>query len=135
MDGNPVEPIRPDEDRQLAILAEALYLANLLLLPGIAFIWLVLLYRKHRSRASVLSLCHLRQTLVASIWAGVLLLPITLLTIAVGGYESIGAWSVAIIYFTTCHASLVLLGVVGLARAMAGQTYKFPLIGPVCGSN
>ena len=28
---------------------------------------------------------------------------------------------VVIIYFTTCHATLVLLGVMGLAKAMAGQ--------------
>ncbi len=124
-----------DRDRQLAILAESLYLANLLLAPGVAFAWLLRLYLKNRNSTSALALCHLRQTLAASIWAGVLLLPITLLTIAVGGYESIGAWTAAILYFTVCHASLVLMGIVGLARAMAGQAWRYPLIGPVCGGN
>ena len=37
---------------------------------------------------------------------------------------------VLIIYFTVCHSTLVLFGVVGLAKAMAGQCWRFPLIGP-----
>jgi uncharacterized Tic20 family protein len=122
-----------NDEKQLAVLAESLYLANLLLTPAIAFFWLLWLYRKRRNTASPLALCHLRQTLVASIWAGVLLLPFTVLTIAVGGYQSIGAWTVAILYFTVCHASLVLMGIVGLAKAMAGQPWRYPLIGPVSG--
>ena len=120
------------DDKQLAVMAESLYLCNLLLLPGIAFVWLLLLNVRRSSAASPLALCHLRQTLVASIWAGVLLLPITVLTIAIGGYQSIGAWTTALLYFTVCHASLVLLGIVGLAKAMAGQAWRYPLIGPVC---
>ena len=124
----------PEHDKRLAVTAEALYLINLLLLPGIAFIWLVLLYRKHRDEASPLALCHLRQTLVASIWAGVLLVPFTLLTIAVGGYDSIGAWTVALIYFISCHNSLILLGVVGLSKAMSGQLWRYAIIGTVCGT-
>ena len=127
--------MRNEPNNKLAVTAEALYLCNLLLLPGIAFVWLVVLYRKQRNVAAPLAHCHLRQTLAASIWAGVLLLPVTVLTIAVGGYESIGAWTVALLYFTVCHASLVLLGVVGLAKAMSGQTWRYPLIGPVCGSS
>ena len=122
----------PENNTSLAVTAETLYLLNLLLLPGIAFVWLLLLLRKYRGKASPLAICHLRQTLTASIWAGVLLLPVTVLTIAVGGYQSIGAWTIAIIYFTVCHASLVLLGVVGLAKAMAGQLWRYPLIGPIC---
>lgn len=123
-----------DKDKRVAITAEALYLLNLLLLPGIAFILLLLLNRKHHSNASPLALCHLRQTVAASIWAGVLLVPFTILTITVGGYESIGAWTVAILYFIICHSSLILLGVFGLSRAMAGRTWRYPLIGPACGN-
>jgi hypothetical protein len=119
----------PSNDRQLAVLAESLYLANLLLAPGIAFAWLLWLYLKNRKTKSPLALCHLRQTLSASIWTGVLLLPITVLTLAVGGYGSISAWTAAILYFTVCHASLVLLGMVGLSKAMAGQAWRYPLIG------
>ena len=115
-------------------MAETLYLCNLLLLPGIAFIWLLLLNIRRASVASPLALCHLRQTLAASIWAGVLLIPITGLSIMMGGYQSITGWTVAILYFTVCHASLVLLGVVGLSKAMAGLSWRYPLIGPLCGT-
>lgn len=124
----------PEQDKKLAITAELLYLCNLLLLPGIAFLWLMALNMKWGSSASPLALCHLRQTLTASIWAGVLLIPITMLTVMMGGYESITGWTVAILYFTTCHASLVLLGVVGLSKALAGQAWRYPLFGPVCGT-
>lgn len=123
----------PGNGRKLAVLAESLYLVNLLLAPGVAFAWLLWLYLQQHKTASPLALCHLRQTLAASIWAGVLLLPITVLTIAVGGYQSIGAWTAAILYFTVCHASLVLLGIVGLSKAIAGQPWRYPLLGPVCG--
>jgi hypothetical protein len=34
-----------------------------------------------------------------------------------------------ILYFTFCHSTLVLLGIVGLAKAMAGQCWQFPLVG------
>jgi uncharacterized Tic20 family protein len=39
---------------------------------------------------------------------------------------------IVIIYFTTCHSTLVLLGVLGLAKAMAGQKYIYPLLGRPC---
>jgi SNF family Na+-dependent transporter len=125
----------PAQDKKLAVMAEVLYLCNLLLLPGIAFLWLLLLNVRYSSGASPLALCHLRQTLAASIWAGVLLIPITGLTVMMGGYQSVTGWTVAILYFIVCHASLVLLGVVGLAKAMAGLSWRYPLIGPVCGSH
>ena len=121
-------------DKRVAVLAEALYLSNLLLLPGLAFVGQIFLYLKHHNAASPLARCHLRQTLVASIWAGVLLGPVTVLTLAVGGYDSIGAWTAALIYFITCHTSLILLGVVGLSRAMSGQLWRYPIIGPACGN-
>ena len=40
------------------------------------------------------------------------------------------SWVALILYFTTIHATLVLLGMFGLARAMNGQPFRFPLIGP-----
>jgi len=118
--------------QRLAILAEALYLANLLLLPGIAFIALATLYMKQRPSTPPLSRCHLLQTMSASLWAGLLLCIVSLLIILLGGLHSPYTWMVVIIYFTTCHTTLVLLGIVGLARAMAGKQFHYPLIGRRC---
>ena len=119
-------------DQALAVLAEVLYLANLMLLPGIAFLGLLGLWLKHRQSASALARCHLRQTVAASVWAGLLLIVVNLLIVSFGGYHQASTWVIVIIYFTTFHATLVLLGVLGLAKAMAGQSYVFPLIGRPC---
>jgi len=113
----------------LAVVAEVLYLVNLLLLPGLAFIALLAVYFRSIKRVPPLAACHLRQTLSASLWAGGLLLVANLAILSLGGYRSPHTWMVMIIYFTTCHSTLVLLGVMGLAKAMAGQCFRYPLVG------
>jgi uncharacterized Tic20 family protein len=118
--------------QSVAILAEALYLANLLLLPGIAFIALLWLYLKRTANMPPLALCHLRQTLSGSIWAGILLVIANAAIILLGGYGAATTWMIVILYFTTCHSTLVLLGMVGLAKAMAGKPYVYPLVGRAC---
>ncbi len=119
-------------DIHIAVIAEALYLINLLLVPGLAFLILIVLYRRHIRHCSMICRCHLRQTLVASIWAGVLITTVTGVILLWGDYREPWTWVVLIIYFVTIHATLVLLGVVGLARAQSGKHYHYPLIGPAC---
>jgi hypothetical protein len=116
----------------LAIAAESLYLVNLLLAPGIAFTILVWLYVRHVRRAPPLARCHLRQTLSASLWAGVLLIAVNAAILLLGGYDAPNTWVVIVLYFTTAHATLVLFGALGLAKAMAGKPYSFPLVGRPC---
>ena len=118
--------------RTLAIAAEALYLFNLLLAPGLAFVILLVLYFRYRYIAAPLAACHMRQTISASIWAGIILVVINLLIVALGGYEREWTWVIAILYFTVCHATLVLLGALGLASAINGKVYRYPLIGRSC---
>jgi len=118
--------------QSLAVTAEVLYLANLLLLPGLAFLILLAEWRKHRHTAPALARCHLRQTLAASLWAGVLLVIANAAIILLGGYRQPSTWVVTILYFTMFHSTFVLLGVLGLAKAMAGKSYIYPLIGKRC---
>ena len=113
----------------LAVAAESLYLINLLLLPGLGFLLLLGLYFRCRSSASPLALVHLRQTVSASLWAGALLIFANLLIVVLGGYQTAWTWIIVILYFTTVHATLVLLGILGLARALAGQPCRYPLVG------
>ena len=119
----------PTAGQTLATLAEALYLANLLLLPGLAFAVLLGLFLARRRSAPPLAAAHLGQTLSASLWAGALLILANALILALGGYGAPETWVVLIVYFTVCHATLVLLGVAGLAKAMAGQCWRYPLVG------
>jgi hypothetical protein len=115
--------------QRLAILAESLYLLNLLLFPGLAFICLLALFLKHGAAAPPLARNHLHQAFLASIWAGgLLLLPITAVFAAIGGSPYISM--VALILLLCCHAALVLLGVMGLAKAMNGLYFRYWLIGP-----
>lgn len=124
------EPQTPS-DQVLAVTAEALFLLNLLLTPGIAFLILVWLrwYYKDQAKTSILVRCHFAQTFFVSLWGGVLLVIASLIIVALGGLHSEWTWVVVIIYFTCIHSSLVLLGVVGLSRAMASREYTYPLIG------
>jgi len=115
--------------KNIAIAAESLYLINLLLLPGIGFVLLVWLWWKYQVSAPPLARCHLWQTLSASVWAGMLLIFVNGLIMFTGGYQSPGVWVIVILYFTTCHSVLVLLGVIGLTKAMSEQGFHYPLIG------
>ena len=125
-------PYQAAPGQTLAVAAQVLYIGNLLIAPGICFGIMLWLYFKHRASAPMLAVCHLKQTISASIWAGLLLIVANLAILLLGGYTSANTWTVLIIYFTTCHSSLVLLGVLGLAKAMAGQIYVFPLLGRRC---
>lgn len=116
--------------RRLAVIAESLYLANLLIAPGFAFLGLLWLWRRADVRALPLARQHLRQTLAASLWAGALLLGLSAIILLIGGFASMWSWFAVILYFIVFHSALVLCGMVGLSRALAGQPYRFPLIGP-----
>lgn len=116
--------------REIAVAAEALYLANLMIVPGIAFVALLVLWFRERQRAPELARNHLGQTLAASLWAGALLVVANAAIILAGGYDSPYTWIIVILYFTTCHSTLIFCGAIGLAKALAGKPFRFPLIGP-----
>lgn len=121
------EPQAPGQ--MLAVVAESLYLVNLLILPGIGFVALLWLWRKHRD-APLLARNHLKQTFYVSLWGGLLISTLTVAFIALGGLHWAWTWVLVILYFTCVHSLLVLLGMFGLARAMAGKAFRYPLIGP-----
>ncbi len=113
----------------LAIIAETLYLLNLLVLPGLAFLVLLWLYIKYE-HTSQLAGCHLRQAFSASIWAGLILILVIGVILLAGGYNAPYIWVIVILYFSVCHSTLVLLGIFALVKALAGQKFHYPLIGP-----
>ncbi len=116
-------------DQRLAVAAEALYIANLLVAPGLAFLLLAWLRWRYNDKASRLVRNHFAQTFFVSLWGGALLVTASLGIVALGGLHSKWTWVAVILYFTCIHSTLILLGVVGLARAMAGREFIYPLIG------
>ena len=127
--------VRNNQDYTLAVIAECLYLLNLLILPGLAFIVLSLLYLKYRLHPSPVVRCHLQQAFTASLWAGMMIIIVSGVIFAIGDYQQPLTWVIVLLYFTSVHASLVLLGAIGLSKAINGQLYRFILIGPECPQN
>ena len=115
--------------RGLAITAESLFLANLLVAPGLAFLALVWMRRQYAD-APPLARCHMDQSFFVSLWGGVLLVVATTSILAMGGLAWQWTWIMVILYFTTIHSTLILFGILGLAKALAGKPYVYPLIGP-----
>ncbi|OGT90535.1 MAG: hypothetical protein A2286_06225 [Gammaproteobacteria bacterium RIFOXYA12_FULL_61_12] len=113
----------------IAVVAEILYLANLLIAPGFAFALLLLLFLHRRRDVPPLARSHLEQTLSASLWAGLLLILVASLILVLGGMHGAHTWVILILYFTLCHSTLVVFGAYGLAKAMAGQCWRYPLVG------
>ena len=120
------------DDTNTAILAESLFLANLLLIPVIPFLILFSLYRKHKktntSEQESLAFNHIRQTFFASIWAGIFIICVVGVFYFVSNISAAVTWTIIITYFTCVHSLFVMYGIYGLAKAMAGKKVKFPLI-------
>jgi hypothetical protein len=113
----------------LAVTAETLFLVNLLLAPGLAFLVLLILYLRYRGNAEPLAANHLSQTVGVGLIGGSLLVCITGLIALLGGLDSGYTWVVVVLYFTFIHSTLILLGILGLVKALAGQQYRYPLLG------
>ena len=116
--------------QNLAVLAETLYLINLLLLPGVAFVALLGLWLKYKDNSPPLARQHLKQTTFVSLVGGFLIIILSSLIVALGGINWEWTWVILVLYFTCVHSTLVLLGMYALIKAMNGQTWRFPLIGP-----
>jgi hypothetical protein len=114
----------------LAVAAEALFLINLLLLPGIAFVILAGLWLHFRNDAPALARQHLKQATLVSLWGGLLIVSFAAAILYAGGLDWEWTWVALILYFTCIHSTLVLLGMYALIKALSGQTWRFPLIGP-----
>ncbi|WP_281557709.1 hypothetical protein [Thalassomonas sp. RHCl1] len=103
--------------KRLAIISQSLYLANLLLLPGICFlvlVWFFLRFKHQRNWARI----HLYRSLQLSLLAGALLVIVPLIYMMFSASMQLSLMMV-ILYFVTMHAALVLLGMLNLSRAMA----------------
>jgi uncharacterized Tic20 family protein len=129
VDDNRFRTVQQQPGQGLAVAAESLFLANLLILPGIALGVLFWLWRRN-PQAPPLARNHLEQTFFVSLWGGALIGVFTLAFLALGGLQWAWTWVLVIIYFTCVHSTLVVCGMLGLARAMAGKRFRYPLLGP-----
>lgn len=117
---------------RLAVAAESLYLVNLMLAPGLAFMPLAWLWLKHGPDAAPLARCHLDQTFWVSLIGGAAIVVAIALIIAAGGLDWAWTWVIVVLYFTLIHSTLIMFGMVGLAKALSGKLYVYPLVGRRC---
>lgn len=125
-------PSATDQGRNLAVAAECLYLANITLAPVIGFVLLLWLHYRQTPQTPKLARCHLRQAIFGSLWAGVLMIALNAVILLLGGYRSTYVLITLILYFFSIHSALILLGMAGLANALAGKLFVYPLIGRRC---
>lgn len=112
--------------KRKAVQAQVLYLANLLALPGIAFAILVWLWWPQRNTTVTLERCHVESAFRGSVLAGMLILCVVSMMLLWGDFNNPYFWVMVVIYFTTVHSALVLIGVVGLTKALANKPFYFP---------
>jgi uncharacterized Tic20 family protein len=116
-------------DIRLATWAGTLYLLNLLIIPGLAFLILIYLYYKHRDHNSTFVQNHLRQNLLAMIISGIAIVGVSIAILLLGGFDSPWTWMVLVLYGVSIHATLVLLGVLSVVKSGNGEPYHYPLLG------
>ncbi len=121
----------PVAGQDFAVLVESLYVANLLILPMLAFIALAILFLKKHGSLPPLADSHLEQTMSACIWIAVMfsIAAMTIMVMSLVGIEDVTLWVIIVILFTILHATMVLLGVFGLSKALAGKCWRYPVIG------
>jgi len=125
-------PYQPPPGQVLAQVAECVYLGSLLLLPGIGFFVLAWLRFGRSADVPPLARCHIRQTYRAGLVATLLMTATVGFIISEGGFVTLAAWAAAEIYIIFIHTPLILLGLLGLIRAMAGKPYVYPVVGRPC---
>ena len=125
-------PSANDDGRVLAIAAEVFYLANITLAPVLGFVVLLVMHWRQTPQTPALARCHLRQAISGSLWAGVLLIALNAVILLLGGYRSTYTLITLVLYFFSVHSALILLGMFGLSKALAGKPFQYPLIGARC---
>jgi hypothetical protein len=104
------------DPRRLATFCQSCYLANLLLLPGLAFMPVLWIFVKFKQQQGW-QRDHLFRALQLSLLAGLLLLLVPGAVVLYSGrYEE--SLVQMLLYFITLHTTFVLIGMLNLARAM-----------------
>ena len=118
-----------DKNKRLATFYQTLYLLNITLLPVIAFVIFLLSYQKNKTNDNPLVVQHFRQSFLANIVAGILLILVSSLILFFGSLDSVYTWMWLIMYFLCIHSILILYGVFALIKANSGEEYTYPLFG------
>ena len=118
-------------DNKLASTFQILYLTNMTIFPIVSFLILISFYFAAKKNFNELALGHFKQSFVASVFSGILLILTSGLILTLGSWDSVYTWMFLILYFLCIHTVLILFGVLGLIKAFARKPYTYPVIGKV----
>lgn len=110
-----------DKDTQIRLASNAALasLLNLTLLPVIAFVVLVRIYRN--CQVDTIARYHAALGIKLNIIAALVLFAVSALMILLGGFDSPWTWVYVISYFTLVHSIFILVAVWALVRAWNGD--------------
>lgn len=114
--------------KSYAVIGEGLYLLNLLF-PVISLLGLAWFYFRYRDHETAMVRSHLRQAFIAAVISTLLFMSANMLIILLGGYRSLHALIIFEVYCIAIVPLFLIPGLLGLIKAMAGQSYRYPLIG------
>lgn len=119
----------PPSEVQIAAWTQGLYLTNITVLPVVSFVILMWLYSKKFATCHPVTQLHFKQSILANIVAGILLIIVSALILLFGSFNSPYTWMVLLIYFICIHSALILYGVFALIKALAQEKYIYPVFG------
>ncbi len=112
-----------DQPRDNSMIIAGLFLANLTLFPGIAFLILLVWYLMSNERTTKLEAHYFLVGLYGNLAALLLLVVIPLAAILLSHFhESIIMFM--IVYFISIHGGFILLATMAVARAINGKTLR-----------
>ncbi|WP_143821186.1 hypothetical protein [Motiliproteus sp. MSK22-1] len=114
--------------KHITVILHGLYLINLLALPGIALIPMAYLCKKYWYSQDLLTVCHVRQVVASTIWFFLVFFGGVLIFWLLGD-NSPEHWTMLLMYLIVFHTTFVMVGMIGLAKAITGKPYRPYLIG------
>ena len=103
-------------------------LLNLTILPGIGFIWLLMIYQKTKQQSTpeAIDSYHAKLGIKLNLIAAAALFLVSALMILLGGFHSPWTWVYVISYFTMVHTIFIVFAIWALVRAWSGERLKKP---------
>lgn len=111
-----------DEQKRRALYAALAALINLTVLPVLAFIALLYIYRT--TTPNTFDHYHVVVAIKTSLWAAFSLIVVTTVMILLGGFYSPWTWVYVISYFVLIHALFILFATWTLTCAWSGEKLK-----------
>lgn len=121
-----------DNNDNIGSIAIALFMINLLL-AGLFYIVLWILYFLKYKDASQVSKNYLKQSLIAASISIVIFLAMSLFAIFYSGFNSATTLIMAEIYLMVVVPLFLFIGILGFTKAINHKDYAFPVIGKMLG--